>query len=135
MPHEGYVDPVTSDKTGFRLNVPVSELAVRDTRAIKASVVSSAPPVAETTDGVTHETRPTTTEPAGARGLKPPDPKLGVDLTGVRRPAHEGLEATSRRTEPGEKMQISPSSLCPTRSKADRVISTFLFVPDLEPSP
>ena len=38
--------------------MPVSELIERDTRTVEASVVSSAPPVVETEDGVTHETRP-----------------------------------------------------------------------------
>ena len=74
MPHEGFADPITSDGTGFCLNMLVSELTKHVTRAIEASVFSSAPPVAETKDGVTHETRPTPTEPHGARGLEPPDP-------------------------------------------------------------
>ena len=43
MPYEGYADPVTNDGPGFHSNMPVSELTERDTRAIKASVVSSAP--------------------------------------------------------------------------------------------
>ena len=55
--------------------------------------------------------------------------------TGVRRPACEGLEAVSRQTEPGEKTQMSPSGLCPIRSEADRVISTFSFDSVLEPCP
>ena len=55
MPHEGYVNPVMNNGPGFHLNVPISELTERDTRAIEASVVSSAPPVVETEDGVTHE--------------------------------------------------------------------------------
>ena len=46
--------------------MPVSELTERDTRAIEASVVSSAPPVAETVDGVMYEIWPTPTEPNGA---------------------------------------------------------------------
>ena len=54
---------------------------------------------------------------------------------GVRRPAHEGLEATLRRTEVGEKMQMSRNGLCLTHSKADRVISTFSFDPNLKPCP
>ena len=53
MPHVGFADPVTNDEPGFHSNMPVSELTERDTRAIKASDVSSTPPVAETTDGVT----------------------------------------------------------------------------------
>ena len=59
MPHEGYADPITNDGPEFRSNAPVSELTERVTRAIEASDVSSTPPVAETTDGVTQETRPT----------------------------------------------------------------------------
>jgi hypothetical protein len=63
MPHEGYVDPVMNDGPRFHSNVPVSELTERVTRAIEASDVSSAPPVVKITDGVTHETQPTHTEP------------------------------------------------------------------------
>ena len=72
------------------MNMPISELNERDTRAIEANVVSSAPPVAEIKDGVTHETRQTPIEPHGARGLKPPDLNLGIHLTAVRRLAREG---------------------------------------------
>ena len=63
MPHEGYANPVTNDRLGFCSNSPVSELTERVTRAIEASDVSSTPPVAETTDRVMHETRPTPTGP------------------------------------------------------------------------
>ena len=55
--------------------MPISELIEHNTRAIEASVVSSAPLVAETEDRVMHETRPTPIRPQGARGLKPPDPR------------------------------------------------------------
>ena len=89
----------------------------------------------EIADGVTHKTWPTPTEPNGARGLEPPDPNSGIQPTEVRRPARKGLEAASRQIELGEKMQMSPSGLCLTRLEANRVISTFLFDPDLEPSP
>ena len=123
------------NRLGFHSDMPVSELTEHDTRAIEASVVSLAPLIAETEDGVMHEIRPTPTEPHGAQGLKPPDPKSGVQLTGVQRPAHEGPEAASRRIEQGEKTKMSLSGLCPTRLEADRVISTFLFDPNLEPSP
>ena len=95
--------PIANDGPKFHLNMSVSELAERDTRAIEASVVSSAPPVAETEDGVMHEIRLTPTEPHGARGLEPLDLNSGIHLTKVRRPAREGPEATSCRTEPGEK--------------------------------
>ena len=53
MPHEGYAGPVTNEEPGFHSNMPDSELTERVTRAIEASDVSSTPPVAETTDGVT----------------------------------------------------------------------------------
>ena len=55
--------------------------------------------------------------------------------TGVQRKSHKGLEAAPHQIEPGEKMQMSPNSLCLTRSEADRVISTFSFDPNLEPCP
>ena len=45
MSQEGYADPVTNDGPRFHSIIPVSELTERVTRAIKASDVSSAPPV------------------------------------------------------------------------------------------
>ena len=69
MPYEGYIDPVMNNGPGFCSNAPVSELTERVTRAIKASDVSSTPPVVETTDGVTHENQPIPTEPNGAESL------------------------------------------------------------------
>ena len=72
MPHEGYVDPVMKDGPGFHSDMPVSKLPEHITRAIEASDVSSTPPVAETTDGVTitKTRRPSTGPPlcVGARG-------------------------------------------------------------------
>ena len=65
--------PSADDGHGFHSNIPVSELTERDTRAIEARVVSSAPLVAETEDGVTHETRLTPIRPQGAWGLELPD--------------------------------------------------------------
>ena len=53
MPHEGFADPVTSDETGFHLNIPVSELTEHITQPTEASNVNSTPLVAETVDGVT----------------------------------------------------------------------------------
>ena len=47
--------PSADDGPGFHSDVTVSELTERDTQAIKASVVNSAPPVAKTEDRVTHE--------------------------------------------------------------------------------
>ena len=63
------------DGPGFHSNVPVSELIERNTRAIEASVISSAPSVVETKDRVTRETRMTPIRPQGAWGLKPLDPR------------------------------------------------------------
>ena len=72
MPPEGFADPITSDGTGFRLNIPISELIKRVIRAIEASDVASTPLVAKTADGatVTKMSRPLTESPphAGARG-------------------------------------------------------------------
>ena len=102
MPHEGYADRITNDGPRFHSNMPVSELTEPIARAIEASNVSLAPPIAETVDGVMHETWSTPIEPNGARGLEPPDPDLGIRPTGVQRPPRKGLEAASHRTELGE---------------------------------
>ena len=95
MPQEGYADPVMNNGPRFHLDIPISELIERDTRAIMASVVSSAPLDTKTTDGVTHKTRPTSIEPNRARGLELPDPNSGIQLIGARG------RLTSNR--PGEK--------------------------------
>ena len=94
--------PSANDGPGFHSDVPVSELTEHDTRTIEASVISPAPLVAETMDGVTHETWLTPIEPNRARGLEPPDPNSGIQLTEARRPTREGPEAASHRTELGE---------------------------------
>ena len=83
MPHEGYADPIMNDGLRFHSDMPISELAERDTRAIEASVISSTPLVTETTDRVMHKTWPTPTKPNGARGLEPPDPNSGIRPTEV----------------------------------------------------
>ena len=49
--------PSANDGPEFHTNMPVSEHIECDTRAIKASVVSSAPLVAKIEDRVMHETR------------------------------------------------------------------------------
>ena len=69
--------PTASANEGprFHTNIPVSELIEHDTRAIEASVVNSAPPIAETEDRVMHKTWPTPISPQGAQGLEPLDPK------------------------------------------------------------
>ena len=51
------------------MNIPVIELIERDTRAVEASAISSAPLVAETEDGVTRKTRPTPMTLLDPRGL------------------------------------------------------------------
>ena len=51
MPYEGYADPVMNDGPKFHSDMPISMLTERDTRAIEASDVSSAPPVVKTIDG------------------------------------------------------------------------------------
>ena len=47
--------PSADDGPGFHSNMPVSELIEHNTRAVEASVVSAAPLVVETKDGVMHE--------------------------------------------------------------------------------
>ena len=47
--------PSANDVPGFHANAAVSELIEHNARAIKASVVNSAPPVMETEDGVARE--------------------------------------------------------------------------------
>ena len=84
IPPGGFADPVISDGTGFRSDMPVSELTEHVTRAIEASDVNSTRPVAETMDGVivTKTSRPSTESPlrAGARGK--------LDLRGDRTHGH-----------------------------------------------
>ena len=69
--------PSADDGPRFHSNMPISELTKRNTRAIEASVISSAPLATKTEDGVTHETWLTPTEPHGAQGLGLLDPKSG----------------------------------------------------------
>ena len=85
IPHEGFADPITSDRTGFRSNMPVSELTERITRAIEASDVNSTPPIAETADGeiVTKMSRPLTESSLRTRDQGRLD--LQGDLTHGRR--------------------------------------------------
>ena len=66
--------PSANDGPRFHSDMPISELTEHDTRAIEASDVSSTPPVAETVDGVMHETQPTPIEHNGAWGLGMPNP-------------------------------------------------------------
>ena len=86
-PHEGFADPITSDKTRFRSNMPASELTKHVTRAIEASDVNSTPLVVKTTDEaiVTKTSRPSTKSPlrVGARGR--------LNLQGDQRHNHRTL--------------------------------------------
>ena len=71
MPHEGFADPVTNDRSRFHSNMPVSELTEGATQAIEASDVSSTPLVVETTDGATiTKTSQPSTGPLLRVGLK-----------------------------------------------------------------
>ena len=62
--------PSTNDGPRFHSTMPISELAERNTRAIKASVVSLASLVVETEDGVMHEIWLTPNDPHEARETK-----------------------------------------------------------------
>ena len=115
--------PSANDGPGFHMNIPVSELIERDTRAVEASFVNSTPPVADTEDEVMHETWPTPIRPQQARGLVPLDPTLRDRGSKAYPRRVRGRLASNK--EPGEKTQMSLSGLCPTRIEADRVISTF----------
>ena len=46
---------IVNDGPRFHSDMPVSKLTEHVTRAIEASDISSAPPVAKTMDGVTHK--------------------------------------------------------------------------------
>ena len=103
--------PLANDGPGFHTNMPVSELIERDTQEVEASIVSSAPLVVKTEDGVTRKTRLTPIKSQGLGGLS----RLILDQeTKVRRLAREGLEAASRQTELGEKNRDEPQWPCPT---------------------
>ena len=52
-----------NDGLEFHTNMPISELIEHDTRAVEASVINSAPPIAEIEDRVMRETRPTPIRP------------------------------------------------------------------------
>ena len=55
--------PSANDGPGFHTNVPISELIERNSRAVEASVVYLAPPIAKVEDEVTREMRPTPIRP------------------------------------------------------------------------
>ena len=76
MPHEGYDDLIKNDGPGFHSDMPISELSECDTRGIEAIVVSSAPPVAKTMNGVTHKnSNQPLPSPTGLRGSGRPTPR------------------------------------------------------------
>ena len=93
MSHEGYADPIMNDGPRFHSDIPVSELAECDTRAIEASVVSSTPPIVETTDEATITKMSwSSTEPVytriwkkGFRGLRAPKVMSARDQLRVNR--------------------------------------------------
>ena len=53
MPPEGFADPVMSDGTGFRSNIPISELIKHVTQAVEASDIALTPLVVEPVDEAT----------------------------------------------------------------------------------
>ena len=54
----------------------------------------------------------------------------------VRRPAHKGLEATSRRIEPGEKNRDEPQRPCPTPLRSGQGhLDLSHSILNLEPNP
>ena len=55
--------PSANDGPRFHTKIPVSEFIERDTRAIEASIINSAPLAMETEDRVMRETRPTPIRP------------------------------------------------------------------------
>ena len=91
MPHEGYANPIINDGPRFHSNMPDNELTERVTRAIKASDVSSTPPVVETAkEAMTIKMSQPSTGPLlcmGARG------KIGLieDRTHGRRTTAQNL--------------------------------------------
>ena len=87
--------PLVDDGPGFHSDMPVGELTERDTRAIKASVISSAPLVVETEDGVTHEHSRPLSDPKGLGGSSRSIRDQEIE---VRRLAREGSKATSCKT-------------------------------------
>ena len=142
MPHDGYVDPVTNDGSGFHSDIPVSKFTEARHSSHQGNFTNPhfTFPVHEHSFIHSHTSKHficnyciTTLRIASRSGSRLIQHER--QLTRVRRIASEGLEATSRRSEPREKTQMSPSGPCPTRSKADRVISTFSFDPNLEPYP
>ena len=63
--------PSANDGPRFHTNIAISELIERDTRAVEASVVYSAPPIAKIEDGVTRKLRRPPSDPDKAQGLEP----------------------------------------------------------------
>ena len=84
--------PSANDGPRFHSNLPISELIERNTQAVEASVVSSAPPVVETEDGVMRETWPTPIRRKGLGGSSRPILDREIE---VQRLASEGPEAAS----------------------------------------
>ena len=86
---------LVNDGLGFHTNMPVSELIERDTRAVEASVISSAPLIAETEDRVTCKTQLTLIRPKGLGGSSR---SIRDRETEVQRLARKGSGAASRQT-------------------------------------
>ena len=67
---------------------------------------------------IRYERRQTKVQRLTREGLEAASRQHERQPTGVRRPALEGLEAALHQTEPGEKMQMSPSGPRPICSEA-----------------
>ena len=146
MPHVGHADSITNNERGSRSKISDWSSSNPITRVIKVTLPNPHYPLYEhsfiharihsfhTSKSIAYAVKCITTLRVASRSgscLIQQEQRS----TGVRRPAHEGLEATWHQTEPGEKTQMSlerPRVVCP---KADRVISTFSFDPNLEPCP
>ena len=97
MPHEGYANPVMNDGPEFHSDMPVSELTEARHSSHRGKLHQLNPSGCgnrERGDTGNHATDPD--RPLVARGLEPTDPNLGIQMTGVRRPARKGLKAASR---------------------------------------
>ena len=122
------------DRPKFHSDVLVSEFTERDARAIEASVISSAPPVAETKDGVTRETWLTPIRPQQGLGTQ-------AARSDIERPRFVGRPAKGSRPprvkqSQGEITETSPQRPCPTplRSGQGR-LDLFSFESNPEPNP
>ena len=90
----------------YHMRAMPTPLRTTDLDSTQTCLLASSPSATlEPSNRVTHVTRLTPTEPHGARWLKSPDLNSGIHLTGVRRPAHEWLEAPRIKQSQGRKQR------------------------------